>query len=216
MLAGYPRRHIIRTANNKKAMIPGVSLLAAHEAGHLIMYLLNCRDQIKWPHVDEIAITPRGFRGRVSLKKDMDPEYTRAIINSDLPAASKEWHRATVLQEIKQLLSGLAAELIILEFTQIYNQVLPRFYKKDKKDPAADLPRAITYNDIILGRPSDIDDLAPLLRDAIAELLPYTDHIVRIGARLDNERILTGDQLGPFIDEFMEGGNAGGKDPFFR
>lgn len=179
--------------------INNTSIKAVHEVGHLIMYLINCKEEMKLPRVYELSIIPRRGKSHAHISKrtDSSPEYVLEYINSDLPAKFIEAEKHRARKEIRYLLAGYACELILVNWDGNFKELLPVVYKREGKYKDSDMSLAIAYN-IAIGGQTQEDGVLPLisyLEDTIKVMGQYWDKIIEIATILQNDKVINEDKL---------------------
>ena len=179
---------------------------AHHEAGHFIIYLLNCREDRKHPHINELSILPKKGKktgAYISVKSDTTPEITESILKSDLPEIYKEAAKDRAIREIKFLLAGIAGELILLDSNDSLRLALPAFYRKEKRIATSDLSRSVSLNIAIGGKAEDgITPLINILHEALKDLLIYKNDFSCVVNLLIDKKRIGANELAIFADDF--------------
>lgn len=184
---------------------------AVHEAGHFIIYLVNCKRDTACPDIGEISLQPLHKNHRAYMSRKMFPsEMYRGLINSDtMSLKAIEYNTWVVKAEIRTLLAGIAAETIFMRADQIDGaliRTLTIFYKKDKKEANSDLNKAIAYNTVISSQTKE-EGALPLLdlfEETVKDVKTYWDEVLTVSAILEKEKIIEGDKLQNLIDDIYE------------
>lgn len=178
--------------------------LSIHEAGHFIAYLLNCFKACELPQVHEIVTTTK--HGHVARRGSCSnsPGFVEAVLISNATPEMKEAFILSVKREIKVILSGIAGELIQSKLEHRANFALTLYYTKDKKDLTSDLFKAVYLNTAIGGQTKE-DGALPLLsllQEAISDISPYWDNVLKVAGLLDENKTIEGEQLESLINDF--------------
>ena len=186
--------------------------LAIHEAGHFVMYFLNCKAEKKLPRVYELSISPNFNKGHIMAKTDIAPEFITEVINSDLSEEFKAIQIANTRRVIKYCLAGMACEIINMELSFscemaiICERAILKYYKKDKKDKNSDLSKAVAFN-VAIGGQQQIDDPLPLLgllKEAVNQIALHWNKVTEVATKLEKEKIIEGYKLEAIIESWQQ------------
>lgn len=157
------------------------SLLAFHEAGHKVAYLLACKRNKLEPQIYDIAAPQRG-KGFLSRQSIVNETVLEGILNSNLPQWAKDGNTELAKDEIRVIMAGNAAEYVYLNLTDPEKH-LQAIERLDKKNPDSDFNRAKKYCRIIRAT-----KLLPFYEGAIKEMKDNWKDVTDVANSIDETK----------------------------